>query len=125
LKKEANRPIYGQIPSDLLCCIKGGMIKADVDNEPTIKMTARDNKIRLDLIKPKNLTEDLLTQTSNHHRKLGIKARISNITDFAKHLRINGLTLFICYKGKETMVVGKDAKPKLSKLVTGSKDIQV
>lgn len=49
-------------------------------------MTARDNKIRLDLIKPKNLKEDLLTQTSNHHRKLGIKARISNITDFAKRL---------------------------------------
>lgn len=114
------------MPAELLCCIKSGTITVNVENESTIEMTTKDNKVRLDLISPRNLlVQDNLTQIGNHHKKLSMRAMISNIADFAKYLRINGLTLFICYKGKETIVVGKDARPKLSKLVTGSKDIQI
>ena len=47
------------------------------------------------------------------------------LKDFAKYLKNNDLTISMCYEGKEIMVLGKKAKPKFSKLIIGSNDIQI
>ena len=57
--------------------------------------------------------------------KLSLNKKISKAKDFAKYLKNNDLTISMCYEGKEIMVLGTKAKPKFSKLIIGSNDIQI
>jgi hypothetical protein len=50
---------------------------------------------------------------------------LSNARQFADSLASNDVTLSVLYKGKEVMILGNNAKPKLSKLVTRSNHIQI
>ena len=45
--------------------------------------------------------------------------------DFAKYLRNNDLTISMRYEDKEIIILGKKAKPRFSKLIIGSNDIQI
>ena len=50
---------------------------------------------------------------------------MSNARQFADSLASNDVTLSVLYKGKEVMMLGNNAKAKLSKLVTRSNHIQI
>ena len=45
--------------------------------------------------------------------------------NFAHTLTENNMTLVLMRKGKEAMILGKEAKPTLSKIISGSDDLQV
>ena len=45
--------------------------------------------------------------------------------NFAHKLSENNMTLILLRKGKEAMILGKEAKPTLSKIISGSEDLQV
>ena len=45
--------------------------------------------------------------------------------NFAHTLTENSMTLVLMRKGKEAMILGKEAKPTLSKIISGSDDLQV
>ena len=45
--------------------------------------------------------------------------------NFAHTLSENNMTLILLRKGKEAMILGKEAKPTLSKIISGSDDLQV
>ena len=46
--------------------------------------------------------------------------------EFCTHtLTENSMTLVLMRKGKEAMILGKEAKPTLSKIISGSDDLQI
>jgi hypothetical protein len=97
--------------------VAGGTVKIDLDNEATARIDIdKDNKINIDLIQPKLFrTED----------ETGLFDKLVTAKEFAQKLTDNGLTLSFKRKGKEAIILGKEAKPTLSKIVTRTDDIQV
>ncbi|MDN5867714.1 MAG: hypothetical protein L0H55_09995 [Candidatus Nitrosocosmicus sp.] len=45
--------------------------------------------------------------------------------DFAHILTENSMTLVLMRKGKEAIILGKEAKPTVSKIISGSDDLQI
>jgi len=95
-----------------------------------------------DAYKDNSLSEDNESESSVDRilDKLdGAKEFIHSVTDkdsafqqqldlaknFAHILSENNMTLILLRKGKEAMILGKEAKPTLSKIISGSDDLQV
>jgi hypothetical protein len=47
------------------------------------------------------------------------------VKDFAVKLSDNNITIVLLRKGKEAIIMGKDANPSVSKIISGSDDLQV
>lgn len=102
-----------------LKAVQGGMISIDIEGQPALKIDANKekDKISIDFIQPSLLKvpED----------ETGLFDKLKTAKEFAQRLTDNGLTLSFLRKGKEAIILGLEADPKLSKLVTRSDDIQV
>lgn len=55
----------------------------------------------------------------------GLFDQLSLAREFAQKLTHNNMTLVLLRKGKEAIVLGKEAKPTVSRLVSGSDDLQI
>lgn len=55
----------------------------------------------------------------------GLFDKLATAKHFAQKLTENDMTLAVLRKGKEAIVLGKDAKPSVLKLVSGSDDVQI
>ena len=60
-----------------------------------------------------------------HEDETGLFDKLNTAKEFAQKLSENGLTLSFLRKGKKAIILGKEAKPTLSKLITRSDDIQI
>jgi len=102
-----------------LKAVQGGMISIDIEGQPALKIDVNKekDKINIDFIQPSLLKvpED----------ETGLFDKLKTAKEFAQRLTDNGLTLSFLRKGKEAIILGLEADPKLSKLVTRSDDIQV
>jgi len=102
-----------------LKAVQGGMISIDIEGQPALKIDVNKEKdrINIDFIQPSLLKvpED----------ETGLFDKLKTAKEFAQRLTDNGLTLSFLRKGKEAIILGLEADPKLSKLVTRSDDIQV
>jgi hypothetical protein len=99
--------------------VQGGMISIDIEGQPALKIDVNKekDKINIDFIQPSLLKvpED----------ETGLFDKLKTAKEFAQRLTDNGLTLSFLRKGKEAIILGLEADPKLSKLVTRSDDIEV
>jgi hypothetical protein len=57
--------------------------------------------------------------------EIDILDKLDDMRDFARKLTENDMTLVLLRKGKEAIVLGKDAKPSVSRIVSGSDDVQL
>ena len=90
-------------------------LNIDVDKEK--------EKINIDFIHP---TIIQLSETESEiENKLGLFDKLKTAKEFAQKLTDNGLTLSFLRKGKEAIILGKEAHPTLSKVITRSDDIQI
>ena len=135
--------------------ITSGSIKLQVSDKPALKIEAEDNKnkdkkINIDFLEPELFSFDIKPEDSVeenpsffHKLKNAFDDNLKNafdltklITDkdemilsfskkFAHYLTINDVTLSISRKGEEAITIGKEAKPTLSRLLTGSDDVQI
>ncbi len=89
-----------------------------------MKHKDQDHKGAFDKIKDslKSVKEfaDILTD-----EKIDLFGKLDDMRDFAQKLTENNMTLVLLRKGKEMMVLGKDAKPSVSRIVSGSDDMQL
>jgi hypothetical protein len=111
--------------AELLSWLGGGTILIGMANQPMVEIRAENSKVVLNLFTSKSLGDVNGNMDNENAAKLSIGKKISEAKDFAKYLRNNDLTISMRYKGKEIMVLGKKAKPKFSKLIIGSNDIQI
>jgi hypothetical protein len=70
---------------------------------------------------------DLIQPTffRTHEDEIGLFDELKSAREFAQKLTDNGVTLSFLRKGKKALTLGKDAKPRFSRLVTRSRDIQI
>ena len=94
-----------------------GTIKIDAENQPAAEIDISKAKITINLLQPEffRAPDD----------ETGLFDKLHTSKEFGHKLTNNGLTLSILRKGKEAITLGNKAKPKLSKLITRSNDIQI
>jgi hypothetical protein len=97
----------------------GGTIKVDVWNETALQIDVEKdkNKINVDLVRPK------LFRTPED--ETGLFDKLKTAKEFAQLLSDNGVTISFLRQGKQAISLGKEARPKLSRMVTRSDDIQI
>ena len=96
---------------------KEGALAISFEDEPAVKIAINNGTLAVDLLEPTvfRLPED----------ETGLFDKLKTASEFARKLSDNGVTISFLRKGKEAVRLGKDAKPTLSKIVTGSDDIQL
>jgi hypothetical protein len=108
--------------------VTNGSVRVDVDNQTAIEIKGHSKGKKSDLsIDIEEHGDRFFTAALVHDdkEKVGLLKRLSNAKQFADSLANNDLTLSVLYKGKEVMTLGKNAKPKISKLVTRSNHIEI
>jgi hypothetical protein len=80
-------------------------------------------KINIGFIHP-IITEISETESGGESRP-GLFDKLKTAKEFAQKLTDNGLTLSFLRELKEAIILGKEAHPTLSRLITRSDDIQV
>jgi hypothetical protein len=129
-----------------------GTITINAEKEPAIQINARTNRIDIDILRPElfKLFEavedddeadekregrmDKLKDKLNTARKV-IKELKNSEKDFIDILDIpkeftqkltdNNMTIVLSRKGKEAIILGKEAKPTVSNLISKIDDIQI
>lgn len=127
--------------------VKSGSISVSTENEePAMRIGANINRIDINILHPeflKLLIPGEGNETDNIHNK---KGRIEKFRDklhtakefaklaedktgfqkeFAQKLTDNDMTIVLSRKGKEAIILGKEAKPSVSKFVSRSDDVQI
>lgn len=94
-----------------------GTIEIDTENQPAAQIDISNDKIAINLLQAEffRVPDD----------ETGLFDKLETSKEFGHKLSENRLTLSILRKGKEAITLGYKAKPKLSKLITRSDDIQV
>jgi dihydroorotase len=103
--------------SKALRSAKEGVLAISFENQPAVKIAISNGTLAVDLLEPTifRIPED----------ETGLFDKLKTLSEFARKLSDNGVTLSFLRKDKEAVRLGKDAKPTLSKMVTGSDDIQL
>jgi len=103
--------------SKALKSARGGTLAINFENEPVVKIAINNGRLAVDLLEPSRfrIADD----------ETGLFDKLKTASEFARKLSDNGVTISFLRKGKEAVRLGKDAQPTLSKMVTGSDDIQL
>ena len=110
--------------------VENGIIKIDMRNEPAMQINATTNRIDIDILHPELFKifegED---KDKEDHDKRGridkLKDRLNTAKEFAQKLTDNDMTIAFSRKGKEAIILGKEAKPTVSKMVSRSDDVEI
>jgi hypothetical protein len=96
---------------------KAGTIKIDIEDQPAVQIDVHKDMINVNLLQPAvfKIPED----------ETGLFDKLNTAKEFAQKLSDNGLTISFLRKSKKAIMLGKEAKPTLSKLITRSDDIQI
>ena len=94
-----------------------GTIRIAIKNQPLVKINLSKGRIMVDLLEP--------TLFKSSQDETGLFDKIKTSKEFADKLSDNDLTISLLRKGKEVLTLGKEAKPKLSRLLTRSNHIQI
>jgi len=95
-----------------------GALQLDIEGQPAAKVSVdRENRVLIDLIEP--------TIFRTHQNKIGLIDELKEAKAFAQKLTDNGVTLSFLIRGKKAITLGKYAKPRISRLITRSRDIQI
>lgn len=104
-----------KLPADLLKLVKEGSVVISENHKKSLKLSFCKDTVVF----------DLLDIEFNIPTSKGIFDRLSEARKFAKYLEDNNLTLCISHKGRIVMKLGKGAKPKLSRMLTQSKSVEI
>ncbi|MDX1596214.1 MAG: hypothetical protein R3327_04670 [Nitrosopumilaceae archaeon] len=103
------------LPVNLLKLVKQGSLVVSENNKQSVKISFNNNSVLIDLLEMK----------FNIPTNTGIFTRLSEAREFAKLLKKRHYTLCISHKGKTVIKLGKDAQPKLSRLITRSDAVEI
>ncbi len=104
-----------RLPADLISFVKSGKITIHQADKKLAEVDAKDNNVTVNIL-------DLPTEAAAAGR---IFAKISEARTLASLLSKRGVTLTLTKDDKPVVRLGRDAKPKLSRLVTRSSDVEI
>jgi hypothetical protein len=96
-----------------------GKISIDIQDERVLSISLDGNRVLLDV------SDASIFGTAESDSNLGLFEGLKRAKKLGESLDSKGITLSILRKGKKALSLGRDAKPTLSTLVTGTDDIQV
>ena len=96
-----------------------GKITIDVQDKQVLSVYLEGNRIVLDV------SDASIFGTAESDTSIGLFDGLKTAKKIGETLNSKGITLSILRKGKKALSLGRDAKPTLSTLVTGTDDIQV
>jgi hypothetical protein len=129
-----------------------GTITINTNKEPAIQINARTNRIDIDILQPElfklfeAIEDDDQTDEKREGRMDKLKDKLNaakqaveelknsekgfiDILDipkeFTQKLTDNNMTIVLSRKGKEAIILGKEAKPTLSKLISRFDEMQI
>ena len=104
-----------ELPANFLIFLTNGSVKMTCDGDPSVNFKSQKNVRIIDVIDvPVKITKNF-----------GFIKKLSQAKNLAKKLKKENLTLEVRYKGNPVLKLGKEANPKLAKIVTLSKDIEI
>jgi hypothetical protein len=95
----------------------GGQIKILINEKLAAQVELEKDNINVNLLEP------MLFRTPED--ETGLFDKLNTAKEFAERLAENGLTLSFLRRGKKALILGKDARPSVSKLITRSDNIQI
>jgi hypothetical protein len=99
-----------------------GKISVDSNETPLLSIDFKED-IVID-VKDTSIF-DLIETDNDTESKLSFWDIIKDARDFAEELKNKGLTVYLNIKGKETLIIGKKAKPSISQILSKSKNIEI
>ena len=110
-----------QLPTWLGHVIKSGEVTLFTDDKEALHLKAENKKIDLNVV-DKKFAKDIVGGLGG---RTSIRGTLDQAKSLAEELRDEGLTLSVSYKGSRVVTLGVDAKPKISRVVTGTKAIEI
>ena len=104
-----------KLPANFLISLKKGSVKISENKKPAIEFSTKNDDRVVNII-------SIPVKISG--KKSAIK-RLGDARDLAKTLKKEGVTLDIQHNGKLVLRLGEKAKPKLSKIITLSGNIEI
>ena len=128
-----------------------GTITINAEKEPAIQINARTNRIDIDILRPElfklfEAVEDDEADEKREGRMDKLKDKLNTAKkaikelknsekdfidildipkEFTQKLTDNNMTIVLSRKGKEAIILGKEAKPRVSKLISRRDDMQI
>lgn len=96
-----------------------GKVSIEIQDKEVLSVSLDGNTVHLDV------SDASIFGTSESDSNLGLFEGLKTAKRLGETLDSKGITLSILRKGKKALSLGRDAKPTLSTLVTGTDDIQV
>ena len=110
-----------QLPTWLGYVVKSGEVTLFTDNVEALQIKAEDNKIELSIADKKFLKDVVGSAGSG----ASIRSILAQLRSIAGELKDEGLTVTLSYKGDRLVTMGLEAKPKLSRVVTGTNAVEI
>jgi len=122
----------------LLEVLKSGRVTISQNNTPVIVVNVGNKKIDIDA-KDKTFIKEIISSVGDSTANKGITQRLQRSIDTAKEigkvrplvkeiaedLCREGMTVTLSYKGDRVVTVGSDADSKFTRLLTGTKGIEI
>ena len=101
--------------------LKSGTINISAKEENLFQLTASNNTIDINILE-KKLVQELVKNAENIS---SFRHLLTLLKNMAGELGIQETTIRISFKGEKVITIGSDAKPKFSKLITRTADIEI
>ena len=110
-----------QLPTWLGHVIKSGAVTLSTGDVEALQIKAEDNKIDVN-IDSKEFLKDALGSAGTGG---SIRSMLAQLRSIAEDLKAEGLTVTLSFKGDRLVTIGLEAKPTLSRLVTGTGAVEI
>lgn len=127
-----------QLTTLLAETLKSGKITISQNDKPAVEVTVSEKKIDADVV-DKDFVKEIITTSRKANTKKGIGESLQRGVDTLKEVRKaqptikemvedlcrEGVTITLSYKGDRVVTVGAEANSKLTRLVTGTKGVEI
>lgn len=126
------------LPTFLIEMIESGKMTVSENNVPQIEVSAQNRRIDVN-VTDKKLIKDVITSARKSTPGGGIRKTISRgvdsiraaenarplVKEIAEDFCKEGVTVTVSYKGNRAVTIGSEADSKLTRIITGTKGIQI
>ncbi len=110
-----------QLPTWLGHVVKSGEVTLSTGDVEALQIKAEDNKIEIN-IDNKEFLKDVLRSTGADG---SIRSKLAQLKSISRELKDEGLTVTLSFGGDRLVTIGLEAKPTLSRLVTGTDAVEI
>ena len=101
--------------------LKSGTINISAKEENLFQLTASNNIIDINIL-DKKFVQELVKDSE---KLSSFRHLLTLLKNLAGELGIQETTVRISFKGEKVITIGSDAKPKFSKLITRTADLEI